>query len=213
MSQYINLFRTFACGQLDRLLNEEYPVTNLPHMMRLTEGGLTAQQLYGQGGPLAVRPYLDRDFMFLGIAYRAKFTETFSGFFRSPMMSDPQAFAQVHLFIPEPRWRYSAGGTSTSQGMDIGGGGFGVNTTIQISPPQQNSTPPGWNREGWPTHWDLFNQNWTVQLVPATTDSLAMLLQAQPPSDLMSTPNGAVRIKVPNLGSNNSQRLRNVNSH
>ena len=34
MSNYINLFRVFVCAQLQKLLNEEYPDTNLPHVLR-----------------------------------------------------------------------------------------------------------------------------------------------------------------------------------
>ena len=34
MNQFSNLWRIFTCGELDRLLNQQYPRSNLPHVLR-----------------------------------------------------------------------------------------------------------------------------------------------------------------------------------
>ncbi|MSR59656.1 MAG: hypothetical protein EXS05_18775 [Planctomycetaceae bacterium] len=219
MSQFINLWRVFTCGQLDRLL-AEYPSSNLPHVMRLLEGGRDAETLRVSEDVYAIDQYLDTNFMFLGVVYRPQFKETFPGFFRNPLESDPLTFAQVHLFIPRPRMvRMSGqgGGSGTSSATDSNiGGGLGIDVSIP-----QPAADPGhggaggqgtddWLTEGWPPHWDLLNQNWTVQLVPSTTARLAQILQTKPPDLALSQP---LTVKLPRLGSATSQTLRNLNGH
>ena len=40
MSNFFDLWRTFTCGQLEKLLTLEYPQSNLPHLLRPTDEGL-----------------------------------------------------------------------------------------------------------------------------------------------------------------------------
>ncbi|HTI50109.1 MAG TPA: pilus assembly protein TadG-related protein, partial [Planctomycetaceae bacterium] len=130
MSQYINLFRVFTgvygppratCGQLGKLLYEEYPNSNLPHVIRLTENMMTPDALRGSGDQPSINAYLERNFMFVGIVYRRQFAESFAGLFKNPLGSDPQTLTQVHLFIPQPRlWPPNAAGGA---GLAAGGAG------------------------------------------------------------------------------------------
>jgi hypothetical protein len=48
MSAYFHLWRIATCGQLQQLLTLEYPVTNLPIMMRHTTGGESMETLINQ---------------------------------------------------------------------------------------------------------------------------------------------------------------------
>ncbi|RPI82163.1 MAG: hypothetical protein EHM42_09780, partial [Planctomycetaceae bacterium] len=186
-SQYINLYHVFACGQLMRLLNEEYPYTNLPHMIRLTESG-SDRDLYRfcdscQG---AASTYLDRNFMFVGVVYRAPVLEAVSGLFKYPLSHDSLAFTQVEVFVPRARMWYHEG-AGESRPPDIGGGGVGVDVNIPLDPPPTPAVPPGWSHEGWPADWSLLTQNWTVKLVPATNDCIAQVLQTRPPPGAIAT--------------------------
>lgn len=79
--------------------------------------------------------------------------------------------------------------------------------------PQQPAQNPGqWPTDPWPLHWDLLNQNWTVQLVPATTENLAEILQTNPPAGAL-TSSQAIQVRVPRLGSATSKQIRQINTH
>lgn len=164
MSQYINLWRIFTCYQLNRLL-DEYPNTNLPHMLRElhvpdTSGGGSAG-----GGNQEV---LDRDYRFVGMAYWTPLSTMFPGLFRNPLDRDSQSyavtFAQAEIYIPLKRyaccpWAYPV------RCLDQNG----EPTTCWID-----------QYDNWPREWDLFNQNWTARLTPATSVSLIPILQIHP---------------------------------
>jgi hypothetical protein len=235
MSQYINLFRAFTglygpprsqCGQLGKLLYEEYPNSNLPHVIRLTMNGSPPDALRGTNNQPAINAYLERNFMFVGIVYRRQFAESFGALFRNPLRSDPQTMTQVHLFIPRPRlWppnTHGVGGTPLGGSIQTGGGGFGVDVSMPAgSAPAKGSSSNGsglWTPDyGWSVRWNLFNQNWMVQLVPVVgdpnvNDNLARILQANPPQGAVtSTPSFVPR--VPNLGGVTSKKIRRINGH
>ena len=97
-------------------------------------------------------PYLD-DYQFVGVAYRRKVLPAGPRFFTDSLDSDNQAFAQGMLFLPHRRIIWYT--------IDP----LGVRHPI---------------RQGVPTHWDLWNQNWSFQLVPATSPTIAEILAAQP---------------------------------
>jgi hypothetical protein len=97
-------------------------------------------------------PYLD-DFQFVGVAYRRKVVPAGPRFFTDSLAIDNQAFAQGMLFLPRRRIIWYT--------IDP----MGVRHPI---------------RQGVPTHWDLWNQNWSFQLVPATSPAVAEILAAQP---------------------------------
>lgn len=181
MSQYINLYHVLACGQLQRLLNEEYPLTNLPHMIRRTETGLDPDELRDPINAPAARDHLERHHSFVGVAYRSRMRPTMRGVFQHPLIHDPVCFAQVELFLPRGRMYFNPGGMSNPSAPDIGGGGVGLPIEIPLDPGEPQMIPPGWGGEGWPTHWSLWSQNWTVRLVPVSTPSAQLILETAPP--------------------------------
>jgi Putative Flp pilus-assembly TadE/G-like len=210
MSQFINLWRVFTCGQLTRLLTVEYPTTNLPHIIRFSEAGYHPYDLQKTGDRQAMNRYLDQNFMFLGVVYRRSLWETSGYFFRNRLASDPLAFAQVQLFTPRARLtRISVQGGDPER-EDIGGGGVGVPANVPGDLIPHGPVVTTWDREGWPPSWSLFNQNWTVQIVPAYTDSLLTVLQSSP--DLVPLPQPANMI-TPQFGPLTPRDLRRINTH
>jgi hypothetical protein len=216
LSQFFGLWQTFTCGQLMRLLNEEYPDSNLPYILRMprqtSAQGVSWEALRQSGGGSSVKGDFERDFMFVGVAYRRKFQETFPGLFKYPLAADPQAFAQVHLFIPLARLRYSPGGMGDPADQNIGGGGFGVDTPVPMPQPAVY-TSPGWSREPWPAEWTLFNQNWRIQLVPATSDAVASILQAPLQAYCERKGERFAGLTPPNLGSTGIPDIRRIITH
>jgi hypothetical protein len=64
MCRFGGLWRSFTCGYLNQLLEQEYPSTNLPCVIRTEKNNVSD----------AVE-HLDRDFTFIGVAYRNKLPE------------------------------------------------------------------------------------------------------------------------------------------
>lgn len=203
MSQFSNLWRGFTCGKLEKLLNEEYPDRNLPFVIRTpVTNGTDVQKL------------LDEEFMFLGVAYQRYLPQTLPGLFKNPIQSDSQTYAQVMMFVP--RQRLSKFYSRPSNG----GGGIsgGLPGEINVYPADDDPVRPNnaanvpaqglsWvvGRLSRPTHWDLLNQNWTVQIVPATSPSLGQILQTNPP--------GLAGMRVPSLRNLAPDDLQQLNTH
>jgi hypothetical protein len=59
---------------------------------------------------------------------------------------------------------------------------------------------------GWPNGWNLFNQNWMVRLVPATTETLPDILQTNPGGY-------AAAVRLPNLGGATISDIDAINTH
>ncbi len=207
MSRFSQLWRVFTCAELERLLNEEYPQTNLPMMIRHTDTGIDWDTLRRQGSQQDINRNLERDFQSLGVVYRQHQKENGPGLFKNPLAkhSDAVAFTQISLFVPRPRRVLSNGQSSPQMSL---GGTFGFSSNIALPPqPAPGSIPPEqerWPSETWPWHWDLLNQNWTVKIVPATAPAIPKILQS-PPRDS--------HIRLPNLGSAGVQQLNRVNTH
>jgi hypothetical protein len=217
MSQFfmggnLGLWAVFTCGQLNRLLDEEYPVTNLPHMMRLSENGLPINSYSIPSQDL--NNHLAQNYMFIAAAYRRHFRETSPRYFFNRLSGDALTFAQVSIFVPRGRMvLVPADGSGSGSGSRPGLGGIpGQPGFNQPSPPPATAggEPTGgnmvWTGEGWPTHWDLWNQNWTVQLVPATADALGRILQT-PPQQF------APGVQLPNFCGAAPADLRRMNTH
>ena len=208
MSRLSHLWRIFSCAELEKLLNEEYPLTNLPMMIRLPDSGGDWDSLRASG-PVEMNRNLEQDFQFLGVVYRAHRRETGPGLFRNLLASESDAitFTQVSLFLPRAR-RYLARGGGGGGGRIGLGGTFGVSGGIDVppTPPTPGSTRPEderWPRENWPAHWDLLNQNWTVKIVPATAPAIPEILQS-------ASRDGT---RVPNLDGAQIEHLGRVNTH
>ena len=171
---------------------------------------------------LDLNEYVDQNFHFVGVVYRRHRKELGPGLFQNPLHenSDAQTFSQVRLFIPRPRtYRLLPGdgipgGAVNQDNQTIGlGGTFGFTSTIEV--PRQRRTAGGagvdplrerWVLEGWPTHFDLLNQNWMVQLVPGTTDAMPQILSSNPGGDLAG-------FRPPNLGDVDNSVMKRVNNH
>jgi hypothetical protein len=206
MSQFSNLWRIFTCGQLERLLNEEYPDTNMPFQIRDE-----ISDIYD------VNEHLETDFMFVGVVYRDRMTDKVPGVFRNPVEPDSQAYSQIMMFVPRRRLIKVYPGTGRR-----GGGTIGGVPGDPIELPGPNDAPPprdpedddqqlwdvvrqsaGWHSE----NWNLINQNWTMQVVPATTSSIPAILSTPP------YVNGVVGYETPDLFSLTDEDLPWLSHH
>ncbi len=152
MSQFQELFRIAACGQINQLLDVEYPTTNVPMMLRRD---------FGQGW--SDNEVLEDDYAFVGVAYRAHVPEMGPRMFSNPLDRagvDAVTFAQISLYVP--RSMYACCPWATPWYDRFGNLHWVVYTN------------------GWPNRWDTFAQNWMVQLTPATAENLPDILQTNP---------------------------------
>jgi hypothetical protein len=94
MSQFGRLWRGFTCGQLEKLLTEDYPDRNLPYVIRY---------MPSEVGRDPAR--LDQDYMFVGVAYRRQIAPAMGRAFPTPLASDAQAYCQGMLYVPGG-WRW-----------------------------------------------------------------------------------------------------------
>ena len=194
MCQFEALWRGFTCGQLNKLLQEEYPNTNLPFMIRDDENDRADPQ-----------GYLSRHFTFLGVVYWTKLPEIMPGLFKTPAESDSVAYAEVHVFVPRPRlvWRHVPERADDSPAPPEGG-------LLPFPPPSTNTQPAHWvvAREPVPVGWDLFNQHWTCQLAPVMQENLAGILRTRPPSDF-----GSQSLRLPDLQSVSPEDMQRIDTH
>jgi hypothetical protein len=217
MSRYSQLLRALTRSRLRRLLNDEYYDTNLPHLIRTPRdqmAGLDVNAHLEQDFMFVGVVYRQK------LETEAGASQTWmSRVFNNPVDFDTLAYAQTMLFVPRPRLRYYWPGEALPP--LIGGvpgdvlddpeppeeeeqeeegeedeedepppAGDGVE---QSRPPQQEVTREHWVSSWCSPRWDLMNQNWTTQLVPATTDSLLSILSTQPSGD------GASDLRIPDL--------------
>jgi len=191
MSQFSNLWRVFTCGQLEQLLNVEYPDTNLPHLIRHTKVQIAN---YNE--------HLDLDFMFVGVVYREKIEDRIPGVFRNRIHTDTQAYAQGMVFVPKRRllrgWRVVGGNPVQQQEQGERQGGVPGEIIYLPLPDTGAPEPPPSTGEGgeaqqefesytyrqpgnrYAEQWDLLNQNWTTQIVPATLRTIPAILSKNP---------------------------------
>ena len=250
MSAYFHLWRIATCGQLERLLNIEYPVTNVPMLLRFTNVDEPMEHLIRRAESpdentrlnrrrdadfpwvmnnlrslVDLDGYIEDNFHFVGVTYRRHRTELGPGLFTNPLKSnaDAQTFSQISLFIPRPRKRLIHVGDPAADDGDGTdevslGGTFGFTSQLEVprnrppavSPPDNDSLErvlrERWLLENYPTHWDLLNQNWMVQLIPATAQRLPEILQTNPGGDFAD-------VRLPNYGEDENNILKRVNTH
>lgn len=205
MSQFSALWRSFTCGYLRQLLDEEYPDRNLPFVIRIEADDLLTADARNQ--------HLDQYFTFVSVVYWKQVPEFAPLIFENPIDGHATAFAQVRVFIPRRRlvWSYfggSGGGSSINIGgvptdlQNLSGGGSG----------QSGQSGGGyWEvvRQSVPTSWNLLNQRWSCQLVPATVLSMAAILQTVPPM----TEFAEESVVLPSLGDVSSEEMGRINTH
>lgn len=206
MCQFAALWRGYTCGHLVKLLNDEYPFNNLPYVIRTSEHDVL-------DNPSQQAALLDDSFTFIAVVYAKQMPEMLPGLFVNPVEGDAETFAQVRLFIPWRRlryWSHTEGGTSDpstpfAQGQSTGG--TVVRWTIgreESRTLDDTATPALPDRNN---AWDLFNQSWAVELVPATHANLGPILQTYPPLPELAG------IKLPNLGNLSAQEINRINTH
>ena len=121
MSNFINLWRIFTCANLNQLLNEEYPHTNLPFVLRDPPTfpdscvRITDPTNPGFPGgpcepPLPLNPTtLEKNFNFVSSVYWPHQQTMFPGLFRNPLDRDAEAyattFAQATIFLPRAKFQ------------------------------------------------------------------------------------------------------------
>lgn len=208
MSQFSSLWRIFTCGHLQQLLEEEYPDTNLPFQIRDK-----VSDIYD------LNTHLETDFMFVGVVYREQLSDRVPGVFHNPIETDTQAYAQIMMFVPRRRLIKVYPGGRNRGGSGTLGGVPGDPLILPGPPaaPPPPSTPPEDGQQPWivvrqsggyyPERWDLINQNWTMQLVPATTESIPAILSTPP------YVNGTDGIETPELNSLTAEDLRWLSHH
>lgn len=200
MSQFANLWRGFSRGQLEALL-DEYPNANLLHMIREHEDNF----LQNAG--------LERDYMFVGVAYAEQVPQILPGLFRNPTQSSALCFTQVMLFVPQRRliWIYrNQQGDSVENFGGVPGDIIEFDARQYPQPPSDDEEPQRRvGRQNTPIQWNLLNQNWTIQLMPARATRLPDILQSQPqvpgfPGD---------QIRPPSFPGITTTDLHQVNTH
>ncbi|MFK7767851.1 MAG: Tad domain-containing protein [Mariniblastus sp.] len=120
--------------------------------------------------------YVGNDFMSVGAVYWRQMDENMPGLFKNPLDADGVAFSQIQLFIPRNRLRVR---------LDL--------------PPERRLY-----RQSYPMHRDLMNQNWTIQLVPATAKAIPQIVSTDPPM---------IGTETPNLGGLSTDEFRHINTH
>ena len=211
MSQFANLWRGFTCGYLEELI-QRYTTQNLPMLLR-DEPDDTIYQPNSNA-------YLDEYFTFIGVVYWGRLPEMAPLALNNPITdtdgesADAMAFAQVRVFIPRCRLMYWLDNpTGRNESIDgvpgeivqisaRGGLGGEVNGTSQSV--WRVRREPGASEE-----WSLFNQRWTAQLVPTTTENLAMVLQTEPwvPEFVDQG------LRLPNLRGMSTSDIARINTH
>jgi hypothetical protein len=206
MCQFGAFWRSFTCGQLKKLLEDEYPNTNLPHLIRTEKTDV-----------VDASRHMAENFTFLAVVYWKKLPESKPGLLKNRTESAALAFAQVRMFIPRRRlqWHRSSSGGGGSSGIPIGGvpGDFPNLPSDEVDEPGVGGSPGvgHWRvgRQGVSEAWDLLNQRWTCQLVPAVMPNLVHILQTTPPLPAF----GAQELTVPNLGGLDSEDIKIINTH
>ncbi len=199
MSQFANLWRTFSEGYVKKIIEEEYPSTNLPFVIR-ERPALESEY----------NAYLDENFTFVAVAYWRQPSRYLPGLFHNPTGADAEAFAEVRVILPHSRLVWLP--PSSRPRSQIGGmpGDFPVDLPsddLADESTQQRRHHIG--RQSVPTEWSLFSQNWTVQLVPATAENLATILQTVPPIPEFAEQD----LRLPRLGGLSSRDIQRINTH
>jgi len=206
MSRFGSLWRSFTCAHLKKLLEEEYPNSNLPMVIRTTADEVVDGN-----------EHLDRHFTYVGVVYWGQVPDLSipfkRGVFTSPIDGSAVAYAAVRVYIPRRRliWWHST--WSGQQRIPLGGvpGEFPSLALGGTDEPTGGEGGGFWRvvRQSWPTHWDLLNQNWTCQLVPATQSDLSTILQAVPPLPAFAGQD----VKPPDLGGLQSEDIARISPH
>ncbi|MDZ7616808.1 MAG: hypothetical protein U1E05_07385, partial [Patescibacteria group bacterium] len=201
-------------GQLERLFDEN-AMRNVPHVIREDLTSLVRQNEAADYATVAdCNAHLEQHFTMVAVTYWAKLPELLPGLFRNPAEADSQAYAAVELFVPRRRLAWQYWRPSQSGGDNPMGGMPGDFPSIPSDPGGDGGSEGGggrWvvGRQSVPTHWDLWNQHWTVRLTPAVQSTIADILASAPPLAEFT----ARGLQTPDLGGLTSDDLRQINTH
>jgi hypothetical protein len=220
MSQFANLWRGYTCGQLERLLNEEYPELNLPMRIRPDYGFFPSLS------------ELERDYNFVAVVYAKPISDRVPRLFRNPLAADQIAVSQVQVFIPRQRVRtgnvvhFFTENIESSDENHLGGMPRDFVNDPAPGPANRSARSDkrvywrdrhhyldwllGSRRENAGTQrhvWSVMNQNWEMQLVPATASMMPQIL-SQPPG----LP-GTDQVMPPNFNSLSSAEMQLLIQH
>ncbi|MBS0263592.1 MAG: hypothetical protein JSS02_16745 [Planctomycetes bacterium] len=231
------VWTVYTCAHLNRLLNVEYYGTNVPHVYRVPNNAFAgaAQACQPQPGqydcncinrayrilmyqnldPLQNAPQplpLERDHMFVGVAYAPAMRQTSTNFFRYPLNVDSMAYAQASVFVPRARYVRNVPGSDVPWLFPT----RREQTTRQLLYANAyDNWPQDWEQQAppqplnlqWIPVWHLGNQNWMAQLVPATSNSVPAILQNSLAQQFV--PN----VRTPNFGGLTPVDFRRINTH
>ena len=227
----------YTCAHLNRLLDIEYYATNLPHVYRVPNNAFNGasqscqpqpgqydcgclNRLYRRSIYQNIDPFqtsqqpwpLDQYHTFVGVAYWPAMKQTSPTFFRYPLSVDSMAFSQAFVFIPKSR--YVRNVPWSDQPWQVPSGRAPI-SNIQLYSNAYDNWLQEWDQfapvhpinKQWIPVWDLENQNWMSQLVPATSDSVPAILQSSQAAQFI--PN----FRIPNLGGMGPLDFRRINTH
>ena len=203
MGQFGGLWRSFTCGQLEKLLNEEYPNTNLPFVIVAEKKEITDPN-----------GHLEHYYTFISVTYWKRLPEMLPGLFHNPMEADAEAYAELHLMIPRGRlvwvWLHDGPGSGNQLIGGVPGEGAQLPGDGPVGP-QKPDGPGRWivGRQGVPTDWSLLNQSWNCQLAPATQPALATILQTRPSLSAFDAEN----LTLPNFGDLTTDSIERISPH
>ena len=154
--------------------------------------------------------------MFVGVVYREQLASKVPGVFRNPIDTDTQTYAQIMVFVPRRRLQKIYPGRGNPDETFGGIPGERIPRTPPPAPtpppPEDPDAPVPWtigyqSRRWYPHDWNLVNQNWTMQLVPATTPTIPAILSTPPEI------NGVTGIDTPDLLSLSDEDFRWLSHH
>jgi len=217
MSQFGSLWRIITAGQLKKLLEVDYPDSNLPFQIR-------HEFTRSEADESDVSAELERDYMFVAVVYATPLREHSPGVFRNPLGATSQAYSQVFVFTPRTRLiKVFEDNTTTASGAENFGGVPGQTLELPAPPrnnPVETPDPEAATNEyedfyvtrqssSWyPSGWNLKNQNWTIQPAPATSASIPAILSTQPYVDESMS-----HIRTPDLSGMDARDLQWVSHH
>lgn len=142
------------------------------------------------------RGVLERDYHFVSTAVWPQMTTMMPGLYQNPLHRSQRTYAvtfsQTEVYIPQSRYTCCPWVTTTCYD--------------QYGDPHNCFYV---HTDNWPQRWDLFNQNWTVRLVPATAATLPQILETHPQNFV---PGVLASYQAPQLGSS-VETLQLINGH
>jgi hypothetical protein len=157
--------------------------------------------------------YLEQYHQFVGVVYWPRMQQTSPVFFRYPLSMDSMAFAQTSVFIPKSRYLFNDRWGDTNWLRWYWTSQNGMSTWVSAN--LYDGWPQFWDPWAavhpinlqWIPVWGVGNQNWMAKLVPATSDSLPMILQSSQAQQFTTN------VRVPNLGGLSASDMRRISTH